>query len=133
MSINIRQLKDDEYPEMLKLMYRVFPKSNVRIENGDRIIVADVMGEVIGFVHYAYYGNKAVIKGFGVEGNARGIGIGSNLINQVLQRFEKIGKPVYLKVRMLNPAVNIYAKYGFFLAKSDEEKRICVLVKKANN
>ena len=133
MGINIRQLKDDEYPEMLKLMYRVFPKANVKLSDRDSIIVADMQGEVVGFVHYASYHRKAVIKGFGVEGNARGIGIGTNLINQVLQRFEKIGKPVYLKVKQLNPAVNIYAKFGFTMAKIEEEKGTYMLVRRLNN
>lgn len=133
MGINIRQLKNEEYPEMLKLMCRIFPNSNVKIGHGDRIIVADMHGQVIGFVHYAYYRNKPVIKGFGVEGNARGIGIGTNLIDQVIHRFEKIGKSVYLKVKILNPAVNVYAKFGFILSKTNEEKGVYTLVRKVNN
>lgn len=132
MGINIRLLKDAEYPEMLRLMCRVFPNANIKITGGDRIIVADLHGQVVGFVHYAYCGSKAVIKGFGVEGNVRGIGIGTGLITQVLKKFEAVGKPVYLKVKTLNPAVSIYARLGFFLVRSDEGRGNSILVRKAD-
>lgn len=133
MAVSIRLLKDSEYPEMLKFMCRVFPNADIRISNGDRIIVADMHGQVVGFVHYAYSGNNAVIKGFGVEGNARGIGIGTGLIEEVLRKFEAADKSVYLKVKALNQAVNIYARMGFFPVRLEEERNICLLVRKVNN
>ncbi len=133
MGISIRLVRDEEFPEMIKLMYRVFPTASISIKSGDRIIVADREGKVVGFVHYACHGKRAVIKGFGVDGNTRGTGVGTTLINEVLQKFEGIGKPVYLKVRALNPALNIYARFGFFQAKEDYGKRILTLVKKADN
>ncbi len=133
MAISIRLLKDSEYPEMLKLMYNVFPNANIKINNGDRIIIADMHGQVVGFVHYAYFNGKAIIKGFGVEGNARGIGIGTGLIEHVLKKFEKLAKPVYLKVLSLNPAVSIYARFGFFLVRNNEAKGVSLLVRKVNN
>ncbi len=133
MAISIRLLKDEEYPDMLKLMYRVFPNSNIKIDHGDRIIIADMYGQIVGFVHYAYYGDKAVIKGFGVEGNVRGIGIGTGLIESVIKKFESVAKPVYLKVKDLNPANNIYARFGFVLARHNEAEGIYLLVKRVNN
>ena len=133
MAISIRLLKDSEYPEMLKLMYNVFPNANIKINNGDRIIIADMHGQVVGFVHYTYCNGKAIIKGFGVEGNARGIGIGTGLIEHVLKKFEKLAKPVYLKVLTLNPAVSIYARFGFFLVRNNEAKGVSLLVRKVNN
>ena len=133
MGINIRLLKQKEFPDMLKLVHKIFPNANVKIESRDSIIVAYKHNEVIGFVHYATYPDKAIIKGFGIEGNTRGIGIGTNLMRQTIDRFEKLGKPVFLKVKMLNPAVNVYSKLGFFLAKINEGKGIYTLVRKANN
>ena len=132
MSVSIRQLKDVEYSEMLKLMYRVFPRADIRIQNQDRILVANAQGALVGFVHYSFLGDKAIVKGFGVEGNTRGVGIGSMLIERVLKIFESVGVPVYLKVKSFNPAISLYLKMGFFIAKIDEINGVTTLVKRCN-
>jgi GNAT superfamily N-acetyltransferase len=117
---------------MLKLMYHIFPHANIRIQNEDRILIANSAGELVGFVHYSFLGNKAIIRGFGVEGNVRGIGIGSMLITRVLKIFELAGIPVYLKVKTFNSAISLYFKFGFIVAKVDELKGVTTLVKRCH-
>lgn len=132
MELRIRQLKNTEYSEALKLIYKIFPDESISISNSDRIMVASLQDTIIGFVHYGYRNNKGFIKGFGVEDSFRGLGIGKKIMSKVLKIFDLRGIPVYLKTKMDNPALSMYLKLGFVHYKFDEVSKTVYLVRKCN-
>jgi ribosomal protein S18 acetylase RimI-like enzyme len=50
---------------------------------------------------------------------ARGSGIGTTLVEQVLQRGATLGKPVTIHVESFNPAMRLYERLGFVKADTN--------------
>ena len=130
MDVNIRYVKKEELPEMLRVMYKVFPNADIKVRGYDGIIVADNSNDFIGFIHYSENEKAVFIKGIGVEPAYRGMGIGSLLLKKLLAIFEKKSKSIYLKVKMMNPALSLYMRHGFFLSRFGN---VHLVVKKQNN
>lgn len=130
MSINIREMSRDNTIEALKIIRKVFPDSNVHVSYNDIILFAEKNGRQLGFIHFRELNDRVILKGLGVEDNKRGAGIGTRLMRAAIKLFDKKNKPVYLQVMAENPAVNLYARYGFVLKQFGE---IYTLVKNVNN
>jgi ribosomal protein S18 acetylase RimI-like enzyme len=93
-------------------------------------VVAENGFGIIGFVHYSENNEHAVIKGLGVLERFRKQGIGNMLLESAVAKLGKKSKNVYLKVKVFNPAVNIYGRNGFFLKNFGT---VMTLVKKPDN
>jgi ribosomal protein S18 acetylase RimI-like enzyme len=52
----------------------------------------------------------------------RNCGIGTNLIQSLLDRAQAMGRPVALNVMRGNPAISLYRRLGFRIVGEDEEK-----------
>ena len=125
---SVRKAKGNETELCLWLMSRLFPLSRTRLLYDDFFLIAEKRGKPAGFCHFRLKGQKCYIAGLGVLPRYRNHGVGSLLLSRALAIADAHGaQAAALKVRALNPASNIYAKFGFFERKSGE---MLVLVRK---
>lgn len=109
----------------------IFPDAMVQITDDDTVLIATDMGRIIGFAHIIDEGDRVVLQGLGVDKSVRGQGVGSILLEHILDALREGQKPIYLKVKVMNPAIDLYSRYGFILKRYDEN--VLVLVKKPEN
>jgi ribosomal protein S18 acetylase RimI-like enzyme len=126
--IQVRIIRPSEVDTAKSLIRSIFPRAMVQITEEDTVIVATEMGRMVGFAHLIDDGEKVILQGIGVDKSARGQGIGTLLLEHILAALGDLDKPIYLKVRVMNPAIDLYSRYGFVLKKYDE--RVFVLVKR---
>jgi GNAT superfamily N-acetyltransferase len=128
--IRIRRMRHSEVDSTRQLVRSIFPRSVVRLDADDLVFLAESSGRAVGFVHLVPRCGCMVLQGLGVRKSARSLGVGTLLMENALAALEDCGVPVYLKVKALNKAVNLYARHGFFLQKFGMAH---VLVKKPNS
>ena len=128
--IRIRKMRHSELERTDRFIRSIFPRSVVHIDASDTVLLAEEAGKPVGFVHLLEQEDRMVLRGLGVVKSMRGKGVGTMLMERALELLGRRGKPVYLKVKALNQAVNMYARYGFFVHKFG---RSHVLVKKPNS
>lgn len=128
--INIRLIRPTEFDEVRHFIQSIFPNAIIHISEEDTILLADYHGKVVGFAHVIDDVDKIIIQGLGVDRSMRGRGVGTLLMDHVIDMIEDDDRPIFLKVRPSNPVIDLYIRYGFFLKKFGP---ICVLVKKINN
>jgi GNAT superfamily N-acetyltransferase len=116
--------------EVKNFIRKIFPHAMVSVTEEDTVLVAENdADEIVGFAHIVDEGDKILFQGLGVIDTMRGRGIGTLLIEHVLELLSDSDQPIYLKVKVMNPAVDLYARYGFFIKKFGTTH---VLVKKPN-
>lgn len=108
----------------------IFPDAMVQITDVDLVFLAEVEGKPVGFAHVIDDGEAVLLQGIGVEKSMRGQGVGTVLLEYVLDGLRDTEKPIYLKVKVMNPAIDLYSRYGFMLKKFGD---VHVLVKKPNS
>jgi GNAT superfamily N-acetyltransferase len=128
--IRIRKMRHHELDRTRRFIHGIFPRSVVRVDGSDTVLLAETAGKPLGFVHLVALRDRMLLQGIGVVKSMRGKGVGSLLMERALAVLSRSGKPVYLKVKAFNQAVNMYARYGFFVKKFG---RAHVLVKKPNS
>lgn len=102
-------------------MQSLFPNSRVKHKRGDIYLVAEIDGKLAGFCHYRMRKKTCYIAGLGVLPHFRNHGAGSLLLSRALDEIDSAGmQTTLLKVRALNPASNLYVKFGFFEKYSSE-------------
>ncbi|MFH1521319.1 MAG: GNAT family N-acetyltransferase [Candidatus Micrarchaeota archaeon] len=126
--ITIRTVKPSEMDSAKDFIQSVFPDALVQIGDEDIILVAEYNTKLIGFAHVIEEEERILLQGLGVDQAMRGHGVGSFLLENILDLFGEF-KPIYLKVKITNPAIDLYSRYGFFLKKFGER---LLLVKKFN-
>ena len=99
---------------------RLFPKALVRIGDSDIIILAERMGRIVGFAHVIDEGDRIILQGLGVDDSMRGKGVGTMLLQHILGTVDE-DIPVVLKVKVMNPAIDLYARHGFFVKRAGDE------------
>ncbi len=129
--MKVRFLRSSEEDLVKKMMREIFPGANIYLADNDELLVAEDSGQIIGFIHFSVEPNRIVLKGFGVTEEKRHIGVGSNLLDRLMKIASANDFDVYLKVKCLNPAVNLYNKFGFVFSK--HQSGILLLVRKACN
>jgi len=117
MNITIRMLGPEELEGVLELISGIFPDVNPDICEDDVVLVAESGGKTVGFAHAVEDERRVVLHGIGVEESARGNGIGSALIERMLQIFSGSDKPMVLKTTLSNPALELYNSFGFSIRK----------------
>jgi predicted GNAT family N-acyltransferase len=128
--IRIRKMRRAELDRIRRFIHEIFPRSVVRVDSSDPVLLAESGGKAVGFVHLVAHHDRMILQGIGVVKSMRGKGVGSLLLERALALLSRSDKPVYLKVKALNHAVVMYARYGFFVKKFG---RAHVLVKKPNS
>jgi len=127
--ITVRMAKPSEFDSVKKFIRSIFPDAIIQLEDEDTVLVAEHEGKKVGFAHIIEEDDKVLLQGVGVEPSFRSHGVGTLLIERALDLLQDIQKPVYLKVKALNPVMELYARHGFSLKKFGDTH---VLVKKAN-
>jgi GNAT superfamily N-acetyltransferase len=128
--ITVRPIKESEMDFAKNFIRSIFPDAMVQITEDDTLLLAEYCGKAVGFAHIIDDGESFIFQGIGVVESMRGAGVGTILLEHVLDSIGNTERPIYLKVKATNPAVDLYLKYGFFLKRFDDAH---VLVKKANS
>ena len=128
--ITIRPVRYDEIDSTKRFISKIFPQAMVQVTDDDMVLVAENNGKLIGFAHIIEDDGQILLQGIGVDSSVRGEGVGTMLLDHVIELLKDSPKPVYLKVKALNPAIHLYARYGFVLKKFGD---IHVLVKMPDN
>jgi len=127
--INIRMLRSSEMDLAKQFIRTIFPRAMVQITEDDTILLAEEGEKPVGFAHIIDDGERIILQGIGVEKSMRGQGVGTLLIEHTLEMLSEIERPIFLKVKVMNPAIDLYARHGFFIKKFGTTH---VLVKKPN-
>ena len=127
--ITIRMIGPSEMDGAKDFIRRIFPDAMVQVTDEDTVFLAEVGGKPVGFAHLIDDGEVVMLQGIGVEKSMRGQGVGTVLLEFILEGLKDTDKPIYLKVKVMNPVIDLYSRYGFMLKKFGD---IHVLVKKPN-
>ena len=128
--INVRMATASDMDSVKDFIRDIFPDAMVQINDDDIVLLAEYTGDLVGFAHIIDEGDRAILQGIGVEDSVRSHGVGTMLLEHTLMAFEGM-KPIYLKVKAMNPAIDLYMRYGFMVKKFGE--RTHVLVKKPDS
>ncbi len=128
--INIRIVRPSEMDEAKNFIRTIFPDAMVQITDDDTVLLAEDDARIVGFAHIIDEGDRLIFQGLGVEKSMRGQGIGTMLIERTMEMLQDSERPIYLKVKVMNPAIDLYSRYGFFIKKFGTTH---VLVKKPNS
>lgn len=130
-NFNIREIDEDEMENVLPIIEEIFPDAEIDVDEFDRIFVAEILDDILGFVHISETPRKIIVQGLGVEEDYRNQGVGSALMERVVDIAEVSDKSIYMMAQGLNPAVNFYEKFGFYASKFGAENHL--LVKRAHS
>lgn len=128
--ITIRTIKPSEMESAKNFIQSVFPNALVQIGDDDIILIAEYNSKLVGFAHVIEEEERILFQGLGVDHTMRGHGVGTFLLENIMDLFGESNKPIYLKVNVMNPAIDLYSRYGFFLQKFGDR---LLLVKKINS
>ena len=119
--ISVRRQEKRDEAAVAGLSRSLFPNSRVRRKEGDFVLVAEAGGKIIGFCHFRLRSKTGYIAGLGVLPEFRNHGAGGMLLSAALAEMDSAGmQTTLLKVRALNPASNLYVKFGFFEKRAGE-------------
>ena len=128
--ISIRLANESELDSVKKFIRSIFPNAMVNVTEEDTLLLAERETKMVGFAHIVEDEEKIILQGVGVEKSMRGQGVGTMLIEHALDLLTDTEKPIYLKVKVMNPAIDLYRRHGFFIKRFGTTN---VLVKKPNN
>ncbi|MFH1394444.1 MAG: GNAT family N-acetyltransferase [Candidatus Micrarchaeota archaeon] len=129
MTCYVRLAEPHEMEGLLDFILDVFPDADVELGEDDRMLLAEEDGKLLGFAHIIELDDKVILQGLGVEESHRGQGVGSTLIERMCELYDRSDKPIYLKAKVSNPAIDLYSRNGFFLKKFGN---VHVLVRRRN-
>lgn len=129
MTCYVRLAEPHEMEDLLDFILDVFPDADVELGDEDRILIAEENGRLMGFAHIIELDDKIILQGLGVEETHRGHGVGSMLLETMCGIYDESDKPIYLKAKVDNPALDLYLRHGFFIKKFGN---VHVLVRKRN-
>ena len=127
--ISVREVQPSEMDGVKVLIRDIFPDAMVQITDNDIVLLAEYSGKAVGFAHMIDEGDRLILQGIGVHKSMRGYGVGTILMDRILATLNE-DRPVHLKVKALNPAIDLYARYGFFVRRFGQD--VHVLVKRPN-
>jgi len=128
-SVTVRIAHESEMDDAKVFIRSIFPDAMVNITDDDILLLAEHGDRMVGFAHIVDKGDKIILQGIGVDPSVRGHGVGTVLLEHALESLSDTDTPIYLKVKVMNPAVDLYARYGFMLKRFGD---VHVLVKKPN-
>ena len=128
--IYVRIAKPSEFDQAKEFMQSLFPDAYIDMAEDDLLLLAEVEGKTVGFAHLSDEGERLIFRGLGVSDAMRGRGIGTTLMERMVEMLQDAYRPIYLKVKMLNPAIDLYSRFGFTLKKFGDPH---IMVKRPNN
>lgn len=131
MNCLIQEVDPENVDMILPLIKKIFPDAQIEIDDDDLFYVAIHESEIVGFLHLTEKEKCFILKGIGVDESHRNIGNGTSLMEKVEELSKITEKKVVLKVKCMNPAISLYERFGFTMAKSFGP--VYTLVKKAHN
>ncbi len=117
MMYTVREIEEGELAEVIPLIKKIFPHACLDIGEDDLFFVATTENKIIGFLHLSEKENCFVLQGLGIDEEHRRLGAGSALMEKVEQILEATDKRIVLKVKSMNPAVNMYERHGFTIKR----------------
>ncbi len=129
LSVTIRTVRPSEMDAAKDFIRRIFPEAMVQVTEDDTLLLAEYGGRLVGFAHIVDDGERIMLQGLGVDHSMRGQGVGTVLLEHILSSLSDTERPIFLKVKAMNPAVDLYSRYGFMLKRFGD---VLVLVKKPN-
>jgi len=129
-SITVRVVRPSEMDVAKSFIRSVFPDAMVQVTDDDTLLLAEFDGRMVGFAHIVDDGEKILLQGIGVDKSMRGQGVGTILLEHILDTLADTERPIFLKVKAMNSAIDLYSRYGFMLKKFGD---VHVLVKRANS
>jgi len=117
MMYTVKELDESELYRVIPLIKKIFPHACLDVGEDDLFFVATLKDEIVGFLHLVEREECFVLQGLGVDETHRRGGAGTALMEKVEQISEVTDKKIVLKVKSMNPAVNLYEKYGFIVRK----------------
>jgi N-acetylglutamate synthase-like GNAT family acetyltransferase len=127
--ITVRTAMHTDMDEAKGFMRKMFPRAMVSVSDDDVVILAEYNRKIVGFAHVIDDGDRLILQGLGVDDEVRGQGVGTLLLQHILNTIDE-DIPVMLKVKTMNPAVDLYARHGFFVKRSNGHT--LTLVRKPN-
>ncbi|PIX31845.1 hypothetical protein COZ60_02340 [Candidatus Bathyarchaeota archaeon CG_4_8_14_3_um_filter_42_8] len=128
--ISIRLAKPDEFDNVKHFIQSLFPNTIIYLDDEDLLLLAESNNRLVGFAHFTDIEECVIVKGVGVDPSLRGHGIGSMLMGRVIEMSNDNIRPIYLKAKSMNPAIDLYLRYGFFLKKFGP---VSTMVRKPNH
>ncbi len=127
--ITVRTATDSDMDQAKGFIRKLFPRAVVSVADSDVVILAEFNRKIIGFAHVIDQGDRMILQGLGVDDGMRGQGVGTLLLTHILNTIDE-DIPVVLKVKSLNPAVELYSRHGFFVKRMND--RTLTLVRRPN-
>ncbi len=121
--VEIRKMRNGDLPQVMLIELATFTmpwgeatfRGLLRRKDSD-LLVADLKGEIMGYAVFWAVLEQGELGNVAVDDDARGKGIGSKLIQAVLDRAaERRVREIFLEVRKSNVrAQDLYKSFGFF-------------------
>jgi ribosomal protein S18 acetylase RimI-like enzyme len=101
------------------------PRLALKFRNGYKQAQTQVVcfdGHDVGWIQIAEFVGRLHLRQLHLVASRRGLGIGSRLIKNLLERATALGKPVTLEVMYGNRAMSLYRRLGFRQTGQDADK-----------
>ena len=108
---------DDQKQAFIKMQFLARERTYPRVD--DRIIVLD--GRPVGRILVDRNEAEILLRDIAVLTEYRNAGVGSRLINELMQEATAAGKPIKLHVVSSSPAVRLYERLGFHRTGAEPE------------
>ena len=86
----------------------------------NKVSILQVEGQDIGMIIIEYFDTHIYLADMQIDSNFQGKGIGSKLLQSLIEKANLKSCPIRLKVLNGNPARNLYEKHGFKLYEEQE-------------
>jgi len=131
MSCLIQEVDPENVDMVLPLIKKIFPNADIEVDEDDLFYVAINKSKIVGFLHLTEREKYIILRGIGVDEGHRNIGNGTSLMAKVDELSKITEKNIVLKVKCLNPAISLYERFGFTMARPFGP--VYTLIKKVSN
>ena len=131
MSCLIQEVDPENVDMVLPLIKKIFPNADIEVDDDDLFYVAIHKSKIVGFLHLTEKEKYFILKGIGVDEGYRNFGNGTSLMEKVEELSKLTEKKILLKVKCMNPAISLYERFGFTIAKPFGP--VYTLIKKVHN
>jgi len=131
MSCLIQEVDPENVDMVLPLIKKIFPNADIEVDEDDLFYVAIHKSKIVGFLHITEKEKYFILKGIGVDERYRNFGNGTSLMEKVEELSKLTEKKIVLKVKCMNPAISLYERFGFTMARPFGP--VYTLIKKVHN
>ena len=131
MSCLIQEVDPENVDMVLPIIKKIFPNADIEVDEDDLFYVAIHKSRIVGFLHITEKEKYFILKGIGVDERYRNFGNGTSLMEKVEELSKLTEKKIVLKVKCMNPAISLYERFGFTMARPFGP--VYTLIKKVHN